>query len=343
MSEHISRDQGFMDYFVEIRVGAEGFLSQVDRLMDWSPIEKLLKKHYKKTAAADGRPAYPGLTMFKILLLQRWYNLSDAGMSEALRDRLSFLKFSGLSFHSPTPDASTICRFRQALAHEDLYRRLLEGLNRQLAGHGLIIKTGVAVDASLVASSRRPRKVIEVSGREEEGGARPEDSGVAVRYSDDVEASWTVKGKRPHYGYKLHMGADVLEGFVLGGHVTAAHVSDSVELESLVEELDLAQGELVLGDKGYVGQRNEAVLAARGLKNGIMAKAWRGHPLSREARIRNLLIGKLRYVVEQGFGTLKRSYGFSRARYLGRLKTEIEFHLLAMAFNLKKAVRLAAV
>jgi len=92
-----------MDYFVEIRVGADGFLSQVDRLMDWSPIEKLLKKHYKKTAAADGRLAYPGLTMFKILLLQRWYNLSAPGMSEALRDRLIFLKFSGFWSGSQAP------------------------------------------------------------------------------------------------------------------------------------------------------------------------------------------------------------------------------------------------
>ena len=343
MSDHISTDKGFMDHFVESRVDADGFLSRVDRLMDWSPMEKLLKKHYKKVAAADGRPAYPALTMFKILLIQRWYSLSDAGMSEALRDRLSFLRFSGLSFHSPTPDASTICRFRQALAHHDLYRRLLEGINRQLAGYGVIIKTGVVVDATLVASSRRPRKVIEVPAAEEEGASISEDSGVKVSYSDDVEATWTVKGRRPHYGYKVHMGTDAYEGFVLGGHVTAAHVSDSVELEPLVEELSLPEGALVLADKGYVGQRNDAVLEARGLKNGIMEKAWRDHPLPKEARTRNLLIGKLRYVVEQGFGTLKRSYGFNRARYLGRLKTEIEFHLLAMAFNLKKAVRLMAV
>ena len=71
MSDHISTDKGFIHHFVESRVDADGFLSQVDRLMDWSPLEKLLKKHYKKVAAADGRPAYPALTMFKILLMQR--------------------------------------------------------------------------------------------------------------------------------------------------------------------------------------------------------------------------------------------------------------------------------
>jgi IS5 family transposase len=116
---------------VESRVDADSLLSQVDRLMEWSPIEKLLKKHYQKVTAADGRPAYPALTMFKILLMERWYSLSDAGMSEALKDRLSFLRFSGLSFHSPTPDASTICRFRQALAQKNLYQRLLVEINGQ--------------------------------------------------------------------------------------------------------------------------------------------------------------------------------------------------------------------
>jgi len=153
MVNHISTDKGFMDHFVEARVESEGFLSRVDNLLDWSPLEKLLKKHYKKEAAADGRPAYPALSMFKILLMQRWYNLSDSGMSEAMRDRLSFIKFSGLSFESSTPDASTICRFRQALSRRGVYRRLLELVNQQLSGLGLIIKTGVAVDASLISSS----------------------------------------------------------------------------------------------------------------------------------------------------------------------------------------------
>jgi len=74
------------------------------------------------------------------------------------------------------------------------------------------------------------------------------------------------------------MGTDAYQGFMLGGHVTAAHVSDSVGLEPLVEELNLPAGALVLADKGYAGERNEAVLEARGLKNGIMEKAWRNRP-----------------------------------------------------------------
>ena len=50
--------------------------------------------------------------MFKVLLLQRWYNLSDQGMDDALADRISFRRFVGFSFEYDTPDSTTICRFR---------------------------------------------------------------------------------------------------------------------------------------------------------------------------------------------------------------------------------------
>jgi IS5 family transposase len=53
--------------------------------------------------------------MFKLLLLQKWYGLSDPGLEEALNDRISFIRFSGFSVSSPLPDHSTICRFRNAI------------------------------------------------------------------------------------------------------------------------------------------------------------------------------------------------------------------------------------
>lgn len=82
---------------------------------------------------------------------------------------------------------------------------------------------------------------------------------------------------------------------MLEDHATAAHVADSVEPEPLVEALGLPEGTLVLGDKGYAGERNEVMLVARWLKNGDMEKAWPSLPLSKQATTRNLLIGKLRY------------------------------------------------
>lgn len=75
-------------------------------------------------------------------------------------------------------------------------------------------------------------------------------------------------------------------------------MSNSVELEPLVEELSLPERVLVLADKGYVGQRYEAVLEARGLKNGSMEKDWQNNPLPKETKTRNLPIDNPRYVAE---------------------------------------------
>ena len=85
---------GFADYILEHRKHSNVFLDKIDQFIDWKNIEKLLKKKYKKTFSADGRPAYPPLSLFKLLLLQKWYGLSDPGLEEALNDRISFIRFS---------------------------------------------------------------------------------------------------------------------------------------------------------------------------------------------------------------------------------------------------------
>ena len=342
MGDRISTDESFLDYCIDQRISKKSFLADVDRIIDWKPIEKLLKKHYKKRQAADGRPAYPPLPLFKMLLLARWYNLSDPGLEEAVSDRLSFLRFTGFSFESSIPDETTICRFRNELIRKGLYRKLLDRINNQLEKTGALVKQGAIVDAALVTSSRRPRKVIDVMPEDRREEESPEDSGHKVSYSDDAEAAWVRKGKQPHYGYKVHMATDAIEGFILGGHVTPANRADTVELEPVLEELGLPPEAVVLADKGYCSKKNREMLKRRGYHDGIMQRGYRGVPLTEEWKGRNRLISRLRYIVEQGFGTLKRRYSFDRARYVGRLKTEMEFHLNAMAFNIKKAVNMLA-
>jgi len=83
MTDRIAAGEGFIDYYINLRPRKKSFLDDIARIIDWQPVEKLLKKHYKKVKAADGRPAYPPLPLFKMLLLQRWYDLSDPGLEEA--------------------------------------------------------------------------------------------------------------------------------------------------------------------------------------------------------------------------------------------------------------------
>ena len=340
MPDHISTKEGFVDHFINLRPRKQSFLDDVERLIDWKPLEKLLKTHYKKVKAADGRPAYPPLPLFKMLLLQRWYGLSDPGLEEAVNDRLSFLKFTGFSFESSIPDETTICRFRNFLITKGLYKKLLNRINHQPESMELLVKKGAVVDASLVSSSRRPRKVIDVMPEDRKEEEFSEEPSHKVTYSDDTEAAWVIKGKRPHYGYKVHMATDAHEGFILGGHVTPANHADTSEFENVVNDLDLSKETPVLADKGYSSQKNREYLARKTLTDGIMIRGARNNPLTKEEIVHNRIISRVRFIVEQGFGTLKRRYKFERARYLGCAKTELEFYLNAMAFNLKKATAL---
>ncbi|WP_424362455.1 transposase [Methylocystis parvus] len=145
-------------------------LMEIARLVDWAPFEKLLGAI---PVAARGEPSYPALVMFKALLLQRWHGLSDPEMETALADRLSFMAFAGLALGDPTPDHSTIWRFREKLGSHDLLDPLLAEANRQIEATGLMVKQGTLIDATLVTSAARRPRMDEgkTSSTDKQGGA----------------------------------------------------------------------------------------------------------------------------------------------------------------------------
>ncbi len=93
------------DQLVKRRPGQNEALARLAAMIKWRPIERVLAAVY---SASEGRPSYPPLVMFKCLLLQQWYALSDPQLEEVLADRLSFrqLRFStirGMGSHSAAP------------------------------------------------------------------------------------------------------------------------------------------------------------------------------------------------------------------------------------------------
>ena len=332
---------GFLDLAVSHLKKARTFLDDVELVIDWRPIEKFLKKKLRRDKDAVGNPAYPPLAMFKVLLLQRWYDLSDQGMDDALADRISFRRFAGMSFDYDTPDSTTICRFRNHLLDRGLDVKLFNMLGEQLEKHGLIVKQGAIVDASIITSSRRPRKsqiVEESPGNEDE----EQEIEVITTYSDDADAAWAKKAGKLFYGYKVHAATDAGHGFIIGGHVTPANKSDTKELKEVVTESGIGEGAMVFADKGYASTENRCDLEDGRITDGIMYKAARGRRLTGPERLMNRVISGLRYKVERAFGTLKKDYGLGRARYMGCAKVKLEFMLCAMAFNLKKAAFMVA-
>lgn len=144
----------YTSYYVEKRKTKRVFLKQIGALIDWEAVTNVLEKHYP---TGQGRKAYPALVLFKMMLLQTWYNLSDYGIEEQVNDTLSFMRFCGLHLEDEVPDHSVVCRFRKALNHSGAWEVLLEQINSQLAGHGVLVKQGAIVDASVTPTPRKPK------------------------------------------------------------------------------------------------------------------------------------------------------------------------------------------
>src|SRR5574340_1569669 len=89
-----SGQMGFGDLEATGRVPEGHFLKKIDSQIDWRSFQKVLEPLYHPT---QGRPSHPPVMMFKALLLQQWYGLSDPGLEEAICDRLSFQRFLRLS------------------------------------------------------------------------------------------------------------------------------------------------------------------------------------------------------------------------------------------------------
>ncbi len=181
--------RGFAEAFLPAGFGRNARLERIAELLDWMPIEQLVRQ---VRPGVTGRPPYRALAMFRALLLQQWYGLSDPGLEEALSDRVSFRRFCGLSLEEPTPDETTLCRFRLALVEAGLGDALFAEVARQLDAAGYLVKTGTLIDASLVeAAVRRPADGtvrISVCGRAVEHYAAM----ALMKRSPKMTANWAL-------------------------------------------------------------------------------------------------------------------------------------------------------
>ena len=305
----------WLDGALEHRAGRhKDALAELHGLLDWRPFERALEGVHR---AAKGEAAYPPLMMFKVLLLQRWYGLSDPAMEAALFDRLSFLRFVGLSTEDETPDHSTIWRFREALTRAGLVERLFGELQRQLDGRGLVVKAGTLIDASLVsAAARRPRM------EEAQTSARDPDA----RFGTSNERG------RFSFGYKMHIAVDQGSSLVRAVRLTPANVQEV----TVGPELVRGDEAVVYADRGYDGAAMRAHLATHGVACGIMKRGQRQRPITAEQVARNHALALKRRPVEAVFGTLKRCYGFHRMRYFSAARNATALALACFAFNLRR-------
>ncbi len=292
-------------------------LDGVDALIDWVRIESFVSDIHVKPR---GEKSWPPLMMFKALLLQSWYGLSDPGLEKQLARDLLFRRFTGLDITDTVPDHSTIWRFRQLLEKDGRLIDLHEEINSQLAEQGAIIRAGEVsiIDASVIeAKNCRSNK------------------GVDGQSTQDPEAAWNVKkgsdGKRKStYGFKGHMNVDE-DGFIKKTDFTPGNVHDSQCFEGLLTGNESA----VYADSAYPSKAHDALLEERGIDNRLIKRAYRNRPLTQAEREHNRRHSPVRSTVERVYGVLKQHYAMAKARYNGLVRNRTRFNLMCIAYNLK--------
>jgi transposase, IS5 family len=310
----------FVDALMPQGAGRNDRLERLTQLVKWYRFEKLLAGI--RDEAGPGRPGYQPLAMFKALLLQSLYGLSDAELEAALLDRLSFRRFVGLSLEDETPDHTTLCRFRNQLIEEERLEKLFAELDRQLNKAGVILKRGTMLDATLI----------------ETAAATPPTDGQASADPDARFAKRQDKGGWS-FGYKAHVGVDEGSGIVRSVITTPANVNDTTPADDLI----VGDEKAVWADAAYHTHARERALKARGVKARLMRRPNKHHPKlpPRLARY-NRLIARRRAAVETTFATWKRRMRFTAIRYIGLTKARAQVLLAAMAFNMRRWATIAA-
>jgi IS5 family transposase len=348
------RQPGFFDADERLKVlSASGDpLERLARVVDFEVFRVELEAALARSdRAKGGRPPYDAVVMFKVLVLQTLYTLSDDATEYQLKDRLSFMRFCGLALHDPVPDAKTIWCYREQLTRDGAIARLFARFDAILRARGYMAMGGQIIDATVV-EARRPR-LNRAEKDTIKGGDVPPDWNKARTRQIDRDGRWTLKrGKKrslsgdggvtrqstteiiiPAFGYKNHVGIDRTHGFIRRSTVTHAAAHDGGQLGALLDRDNLASG--VWADTAYRSATNLALLDRRGLVPQFQRAKPRGKPMPAHIRRGNATRAKVRARVEHVFAAQKRRLRLV-IRTIGLARATTKITLANLAYNMRR-------
>ena len=241
---------------------------KIDGVVPWEDLRARLEAVWgradKARKSRAGRKPWDAIVMFKTIILCALYNLSDDQVEHQIRDRLSFMRFLGLGLEGRVPDAKTVWLYREQLTQAGVIEALFETFDGYLKDQGYLAMGGQIIDASIVAVPKQ-RNSREENARIKAGEtpAGWEDK-PAKRRQKDVEARWTKKHGKSHYGYKNHVNVDRRHKLVRRYHVSDAAEHDSQVLDDILDGDNTALG--VWADSAYRSAEIEAALKEKGLR-----------------------------------------------------------------------------
>lgn len=299
------------------------------------PLEKALKKGNDKSKG--GRPAYDAVLMFKILILQRYYNVSDDAIEYAILDRLSFMRFLGLAINNAVPDAKTIWLFRDTLTKLNLVDKLFNYLDTQLDKDGVIVHKGKLIDASIVEVP------IQRNSREEnqqlKEGTVPGDWDENKKKQKDIDAKWTRKNAQNFFGYKNHIKADTKTKLITGYKVTTANISDKYAVDDLLDKKEDG-GQPLYADSAYFSAELEELYLKKGIVSKVNEKGYKNKGTTKKQQKENKKKSKIRARVEHIFGFMANSMNRMFLKYRSFTRNQVGIGLMNLTYNLFRLAQL---
>jgi IS5 family transposase len=270
--------------------------------------------------------------MFKILILQSLYNLSDEAMEYQVRDRLSFMRFLNLAIEDSVPDARTIWLFREQLKELKLVKKLFTDFDRYLAESGFEAKKGQIIDASIVAAPKQR------NSREENGQIKdekiPKDWSQKKRSHKDTDANWVQKNGKNYFGYKNHVEVDVKHKFIRKYKVTPSSVHDSNVFEEILNKNNTSKD--VFADSAYRSKESLKELETLGFREHLQRKGCKNKKLSNWEKQGNHTRSKIRSRVEHVFGIQAQKAKTLIVRTIGIVRADIKIGLRNLAYNMQR-------
>lgn len=323
-------------------------LFKLDQSIDWAPFKQKLDDWSAKPGKSNaGRPPYDKLVMFKILIIQSIYGLSDDAVEFQIKDRLTFQQFLGLKLCDRVPDAKTIWAFRETLKSTDdkspdRVQEIFELFNEKLEQKGLILNEGKMVDASIVAAPR-PRNSKDEHNTIKEGKTPKEWEDQKNKLQQkDLDARFTKKHNKSYYGYKNHIKGDTVAKLIDTYVVSPADMHDSQALKDLLTDKD--KGQEIYGDSAFTGDACEKIILEAGMINQVHEKGYKNNPLTEDQMKNNKIKSKTRVRIEHIFGMMtKRSQHSMQLFTKGLERARVKIGMMNLAYNLNRATYLSKV
>ena len=312
-------------------------LKHLNDIIPWELFRAELETIHKKDRKSNaGRKPTDVILMFKLLILQQLYNISDEELEYQVKDRLSFMEFLNLGLEDPVPDATTVWLFRQHLKDHNKMEPLFEEFSNYLNQQGYQAQGGQIMDATLIPVPKQ--KITKQEKEDLKQGQIPEEwqNNPHKMAQKDIDAKWTKKNNQSHFGYKNHINIDVDYGFIRQYIITDASVHDSQALTRLLDDLNTGKG--VWADSAYRSAGIEWLLSLLNWISHIHERPYRNRPLSEEQQEKNTERSKTRSHVEHVFGAWVMRLGGKALRSIGLGRAEVNLGLKNLTYNFMRFI-----